>query len=245
MDDTLRGLERAVEADPADGAAVRRYEQALRRADAGERLVARYRLKYACPLRFEDLNEGSAPDTRDCQRCQRPVRLARDLDGLAEAVGAGACVAFPRRWLDQAILRLAEDPQVDSAREVAAPCVVSSAVAWVDLSRGSQARASIEPGLPGLFFSEGLHSWPAIPLEIRAGVLHLAAGRLEPPGELLDYLRLASGVREIQVWLADPEQVFELLEIHAPLETMLMGVVAPDDVVPGPGALGEEGPRLA
>lgn len=243
MDDSLRSLERALEADPADASAVRRYEQALRRAGGAEQLQARYRLKFSCPLRFEDLGEGAAPDVRDCQRCQRPVRLARDLDGLAQSVAEGHCVAFPREWIGSAIERLVAEPEVDSAEEVAAPCLVSSAAGWVDLSLGGDARAGIEPGLGGLFLSEDLHAWPAIPLGVREGVLELAAGRLEPPRGVLDRLRLASGTRRVRVSLAAHELVFELLEIHAPLRPLLMGVVLPDDYRPLPGQ--DEGPRLA
>lgn len=242
MDESLRALERAVEADPDDAATTRRYEQALRRSGEEERLRARYRLKFLCPLRFSDLSPTPHGHVRDCARCERPVRLTPDLEALAEAVAQGECVAFPREWAEQAIVRLSEEPELDSAREARAPCVVPSEVAWLDLGEGSPARAALEPGLAGLFWSEDLYAWPAFPLRVaEGGVLELAVGSLEPPPGVLERIQLASGTRRERLALADPAQLYELLDRHAPAPPLLLGVVLPEP--PGPGL--DSGPRLA
>ena len=239
MDDELRALQRGAEADPADSTLARRYEQALRRAEEHERLAERYRLKFLCPLKFSELRATDQPRVRDCARCSRSVELTSSQAELAEAVARGSCVAFPREWTEGALVALAEDPRLDSAQETASPCVVASEVPWLDLSPGSPARLAIEPGLGGLFAGEVLVTCPALPLRIERGELHLATGRLEVSEQLLEHVCLASGTRTVRLFLADPEQICELLEIHAPPEALMMGIVLPQELDD------DQGPRLA
>lgn len=241
MDDSLRALQHAADADPADSALAQRLEQALRRAEEGERLLARYELKFRCPLRFEDLTPTEEGSVRACARCERPVHLVRTQDSLADSVAQGHCVAFPSEWAREAFLRLAEEPSLDSAQESKPPCLVESQAAWIDLSPGSEGRTSITPGLGGLFAGELLVMGPALPLRVEGGEAWVAVARLEVSEHLLDHVRLATGARKVRLFLADPTLIHELLEVHAPPAPLMMGVVAPPDYEPPPG---EPGPQI-
>lgn len=240
MDDSLRALQHAADADPADSALAQSLEQALRRAQEDERLLARYELKFRCPLRFEDLTPTNEGRVRDCARCERPVHLVREPAELAESVAEGHCVAFPSDWGRVAFGRLVDDPQLDSAQEKEAPCLVESQAAWIDLSPGSEGRRSITPGLGGLFAGELLVMGPVLPLRVEAGEVWVAVARLELSEHLLDHVRLATGARKVRMFLADPTLIHELLEVHAPPAPLMMGVVAPMDYDPP-----DSGPRLA
>jgi hypothetical protein len=240
MDDELRALQRGADGDPADSSLARRYERALRRAEEEELLKERYRLKFLCPLEFSQLTPTAEPRVRDCERCSRPVELTTSEAELAEAVAKGSCVAFPREWTEGTLVALADDPRLDSARGTDSPCIVASAVSWVDLSPGSPARLAIEPGLGGLFAGEVLVTCPALPMRIEGGELHVASGTLDVSVHVIEHVRLASGARTVRLFLADPEQVYELLEVHAPPEPLMMGIMIPDDYSEDDGA-----PRLA
>jgi len=241
VDDALRALEHAADADPADSALAQRLEQALRRAQESERLQARYELKFRCPLRFEDLTPTAAGDVRACARCERPVHLVRSPESLADSVAAGHCVAFPSDWTQDALVRLIDEPRLDSAQESQAPCLVESRAAWLDLSPGSEGRRSITPGLGGLFAGELLVMGPVLPLRVEAGEVHVAVAQLELSEHLLDHVRLATGARKVRLFLAEPTLIHELLEVHAPPAPLMMGVVAPMDF-DVPGEPGEPGP---
>ncbi|MBL4849091.1 MAG: hypothetical protein JKY65_26500 [Planctomycetes bacterium] len=229
MDDALRSLQREADADPADATLARHYEQALRRAEEGARLKERYRLKFLCPLKFSELRATAQPRVRDCERCSRPVELTTSQAELAEAVAKGACVAFPREWTEGALVTLANDERLDSAQDAKSPCMVASDVPWLDLSPKSPARLAIEPGLGGLFSGEVLVTCPALPMRIENGELHLATGTLDVSEHLLHHVQLASGTRSVRISLADPEQIYELLEVHAPPEPLMMGIMLPSE----------------
>jgi type II secretion system (T2SS) protein E len=243
VDDSLRALQHAADADPADSALAQRLEQALRRAEESERLRARYELKFRCPLRFEDLAPTEEGRVRDCARCERPVHLVRAPDELAQSVASGHCVAFPSEWAQDAFVRLIDDPRLDSAQETSAPCLVESQAAWLDLSPGSEGRTSITPGLGGLFAGELLVMGPVLPLRVEGGEVHVAVAQLELSEHLLDHVRLATGARKVRLFLADPTLIHELLEVHAPPAPLMMGVVAPMDY-DEPSEPGESGPPI-
>lgn len=246
MDDALRALQHAADADPADPALAQRLEQALRRSEDHERLQARYRLKFLCPLRFRDLGPTPEGTVRECARCERSVHLVKTPQELADSVAEGHCVAFPREWTTElALVQLVDEPRLDSAQETKAPCLVPSEAGWLDLSVGSPARAEISPGLGGLFAGELLMTGPALPLRVEKGEVHLAVANLDVSDYVLDHCRLATGARNVRLYLAEPVLIHELLEVHAPPEPLMMGVVGPG--LPGeydPDDLLGEGPPI-
>ena len=123
MDQDLRALQRAAEADPADRDAARRYDEALRRAGDEEALFERYRFKFLCPLAFEDLTEGLHPFVRDCAQCERSVFYCRSPEELAEHVEAGDCVAFHLDALGDMVSAVAETG-ASTAEEPGSVCLV-------------------------------------------------------------------------------------------------------------------------
>ncbi|MGE0706845.1 MAG: hypothetical protein AB7N76_06535 [Planctomycetota bacterium] len=224
MDETLRELERAAQAEPSDPDVARRLERALRAGGETERLEARFRFKFQCPLRFEDLRAGEVARERLCQRCGCAVVHVRDAAELRDAVAGGRCVAFFERDLKGAFAALAADERLCSAEEQGAPCVVPSEREAVRL-----AEVQVEPGLPSLFDPWLLRRYTALPLRIREGVLEVAwASSDRPDRVLLDALRLTSGARQVRFLLAERAEVEEALERVAP-EPMLMGIVVPFD----------------
>ncbi len=243
MDDALRALQHAADADPADSALAQRLEQALRRAEESERLQARYELKFRCPLRFEDLTPTPEGSVRACARCERPVRLVHAAEDLADSVAEGHCVAFPSGWAQDALVRLIDEPRLDSAQEQSAPCLVESQAAWLDLRPGSEGRTSITPGLGGLFAGELLVMGPVLPLRVERGEVWVAVAQLEVSEHLLDHVQLATGARKVRLYLADPTLIHELLEVHAPPAPLMMGVVGPMDF-DEPQEPGEPGPPI-
>src|SRR5690606_30910293 len=66
LDDELQRLLREAEATPTDEGLALRVDQALRRAGRDEQRRARFRFKFECPLRFEDLRPGKDPLVRSC-----------------------------------------------------------------------------------------------------------------------------------------------------------------------------------
>lgn len=238
MDERLRRLQRAADARPSDEAAASRYERALRAAGEEEALHARFRLKYACPLRFEQLQAGPDPRTRRCERCQRDVHYVDSLAQLRERVGGGECVAFYAGRFGDALAHLAADETLHAASEEGSACLVEFERERIDL-----ASAPIEPGLAASFDPWLLRRHRVFPIRIEEGTLEVAWAASDPvPSELSAALRGASGARPLRVFLASPQQVDEAIDAFNP-EPMLMGIVAPAPLLePEPGLVEQDPP---
>ena len=222
MDERLRRLQRAADARPSDEAAASRYERALRAAGEEEALQARFQLKYACPLRFEQLQAGPDPRTRHCERCQRDVHYVDDLAQLRARVSAGACVAFYAGRFSEAIADLAADDALHGAAEEGSACLVEFARERIEL--GS---APIEAGLAASFDPWLLRRHQVFPIRIVAGTLEVAWASSDPvPRELSAALQGASGARPLRVFLASAAEIERVLDLYNP-EPMLMGIVEP------------------
>lgn len=124
MDDALAKLKRAHEAAPDDVEAARRYEQGLERAGRQGEAAALYRLKFACPVRWEDMTPTPASAVRVCQTCTRQVHLVKSYDELRARAGQGHCVMAVGKWAALLVDQLAADPATTFAREPSRPCVV-------------------------------------------------------------------------------------------------------------------------
>ena len=104
MDEDLQRLLREAEAHPTDEGLARRVDHALRRAGRDDERRARFRFKFQCPLRFEDLQPSPVdPLERACDRCHRQVRFVASVEQLAEQVAQGRCVAFERKALGDVV----------------------------------------------------------------------------------------------------------------------------------------------
>lgn len=135
MDEGLRRLERESRSDPSDIEAARRLDHALARAGDGKELRRRYRAKFLCPLRFEELTPTADPLRRACDRCHRSVRFVRTEAELTERVAEGACVAFQRRDLGRVLDLTIADPRLHSAADPWRSCLVATDLPFVDLDR--------------------------------------------------------------------------------------------------------------
>ncbi len=124
MDDALAKLKRAHEAAPDDVEAARRYEQGLERAGREGEAVALYRLKFACPVRWQDMAQSPTDTVRVCQTCTRQVHMVKSYDELRTKAEQGHCVMAVGRWATLLVDQLAADPATTFAREPARPCVV-------------------------------------------------------------------------------------------------------------------------
>ncbi|MGE0712910.1 MAG: hypothetical protein AB7N76_11500 [Planctomycetota bacterium] len=126
MDHELRDLERDATAEPSDIDRAQRYDQALLRAGRSGEVAGRFRFKFQCPLRYQQLTPTDEPDVRACDRCQRTVHYCRSIEALSEAVAAGRCVAFRRSEVGEPFLELCAVPGLHSAHQPDRPCVVHS-----------------------------------------------------------------------------------------------------------------------
>lgn len=124
MDDALAKLRRAHEAAPDDVEAARRYEQGLERAGREADAGALYRLKFACPVRWEDMTPSPRQGVRECRTCARQVHTVRTYDELRARAAEGHCVMAVGRWATILVDQLAADPATTFARDPARPCVV-------------------------------------------------------------------------------------------------------------------------
>ncbi|MBX3468171.1 MAG: hypothetical protein KF878_14965 [Planctomycetes bacterium] len=229
MDDDVQRLLREAEASPGDAALARRVDGALRRAGRDDERRARFRFKFQCPLRFEDLKaEPSDPLVRSCERCHRQVRFVAAVDALAEQVAQGHCVAFERRVLGDVVARVADDPRQHSARVPGAPCLVPTDLPWVDLDAFTPTPDLLRV-LPGVL----AHEHRAVPVAAAPRVLRVACATLAD--RVVQELTFMTGMR-IELALADPAAVDRALErLYGPEEEhFLMGEVVAGD--PG-GAL--------
>lgn len=124
MDDEVERLERAYRQDPSAEHG-ERLKAALLRAGRREELRERYRLGFACDVRWTDM----APMNRDgavrrCGTCRRDVHLARthaDFDRLA---AAGHCVAVVPRELPRVLDHLIDTPGRGLEKGERGPCLV-------------------------------------------------------------------------------------------------------------------------
>jgi len=73
VDDELLRLRRACADDPADPLSARAYDAALHRAGKPEEVYERFKLKFQCPKRWEELTQGQALGIRHCDECQKDV----------------------------------------------------------------------------------------------------------------------------------------------------------------------------
>jgi len=180
VDADLQELRRAVEAHPGDVTLTQRLEQALRRAGKEDEQRARYRIKFLCARRFEDLTPTPDPQVRLCDQCKRSVTYLRTPAELRGHVARGECTALPQALLPQAFAALAEDPSQHSA-PAPRPCVVESALRFVELEGLAVEREDLERfsgtfartlRLLPLGVSEGKlavgHAWALSDAELRA-----------------------------------------------------------------------------
>lgn len=223
LDEDLQRLLREAEAHPSDEGVARRVDHALRRAGRDEERRARFRFKFQCPLRFEDLRPGDGPLVRACDRCRRQVRFVASVEELAEQVAQGRCVAFERRALGDVVARVADDPRNHSARVEGSPCLVPTDLPWVDLDRFTPT-----PDLRGLVPASMAHMYRVVPVGRAKGVLRVAAADLRP--DVVDDLRFMLNLQVERV-LADPaavERAIERIYGPEPEPEYLMGDVLPE-----------------
>jgi len=236
VDQDLSELERRARANPEDRDLADRLDRALLRAGRDEQVQARYRFKFQCPLRFEDLQaSGDDLTQRSCARCERSVRLVRTPEELAERVAAGECVAIPQDSLAAGCLELAESPDVSSASQPGRPCVHASALRFVDLDQLEIPRAALElipPSFALTYRVVPVALWPAqregaaepLALNPRTGevssledpipCLEVACSP-ETSATVVEDLEFMLDL-EIRVALASPDALGRALERHYP-----------------------------
>lgn len=227
LDEDLQRLLREAEAHPTDEGLARRLDHALRRAGRDEERRARFRFKFQCPLRYEDLRPNPVdPLERACDRCQRRVRFVASVDELAEQVAQGHCVAFERRTLGDVVARVADDPRNHSAKVPGTPCLVPTDLPWVDLD-GFTPPAALMNLLPAAL----AHLHRVVPVERAGGVLRVAVASRD--GGAPEDLAFMLNTR-VEVVLADPAAVDRAIErIYGPEPEpeYLMGDMLPDEDV--------------
>lgn len=206
MDEELQRLARDAATHPNDEGLARRLDHALRRAGRDDERRARFRFKFQCPLRYEDLAPTSDPLQRSCERCQRQVRFVANVDELAEQVAQGHCVAFERRALEGVVARVAEDPRQHSALAPGTPCLVPTDLEFVDLD----AIEGVTVGALRVFSGLLAHDYRAFPVEQTRGTLRLAFAS-PPSSKVLDDLRFMLGLSIVPV-LAAPAAVDRAIE---------------------------------
>ena len=126
MDQDLERMRRDVEAAPADADAARRYEQALLRAGKRDEAKARYRFKFQCPKRWEELGVqfDLCVDHRRCGDCDRRVEFVATPEELAAQIRAGTCVASQPAVIGAALELLLDDAELNPARGEQEPCLM-------------------------------------------------------------------------------------------------------------------------
>jgi hypothetical protein len=214
-DEDLQRLAREADADPADEAVARRLEQGLRRAGQVDALRARFRFKFLCPLRYEDLAPTDDPLMRACGRCARVVVFVRDPAELAREVARGSCVAFERRALEQVVAGLADQPGLDLVRRPGTPCVVATDLPFVDLDAAPRPPAAdaLPPGVA--------RQHRAVPVERPGGgVLRVAFATPPTQGDLASVAARAGAAR-VEPVLAEPAAVDRALDRLDPREVLM------------------------
>lgn len=228
MDDDVQRLRREAAARPEDEAAARRLDRALERAGERAELGRRYRMKFECPLRFEQLDPTSDPLERACGQCLKTVRHVRTCDELSAQVAKGGCVAVARSLLDQAGAALAAGGRLHSASDVDRPCVVPTDLAFVDLDAEPPAPEALAELSPEL-----IRSFRAIPVALAGDELRVAVMSWSDLSETLSELRRLTG-REVSPVLAAADAFARALERVAPYveEELLTGLMVEDPFVP-------------
>ncbi len=146
MDDELLRLARAAADDPRDEQAARAYDAALRRAGRREEVYERFKLKFECPKKWDELEATPGRDARHCEECQKEVRWVRNEQEFMKLAEAGQCVAFDTRSFESVV----ENDKLNTARDENAPCLLPAPVPrrwpskgdWAELVRRRDAAAS-------------------------------------------------------------------------------------------------------
>ncbi len=227
MDESLSELERRAAANPADAVTAARLDRSMLRAGQDEAVAQRYRFKFRCPLRFEDLAMGADPLKRDCKRCSRTVHLVRTPAELADRVAVGDCVAFSKGSLAAACVDLAKDPRVHSAEQVGRPCLQDADTPFVDLDTFEISPLTLKR-FPGVF----ARTYEVVPVSWveRRQLLHVCCANTSSVATTLDDLRFMLNTR-VELALAAPEAVQRAIDRYYPPgedphgEFMMMGDV--------------------
>ncbi|MBL4847413.1 MAG: hypothetical protein JKY65_17990 [Planctomycetes bacterium] len=133
MDESLKRLRRAHEADRADPQAARAYDHGLRRAGETDEVERLYAFKFKCDIDWCALpiiDFGGSE--RHCDRCDRSVHFVRSRGELATRVQAGECVAFDPSDID-ALAFVVEDAGQHLGEEQASPCLVEGDLSSIPL----------------------------------------------------------------------------------------------------------------
>lgn len=223
MDQDLSELERRARANPHDRELADRLDRSLLRAGRGEELGARYRLKFQCPLRFDDLEPSPDLTRRSCQRCQATVQLVRTPAALAARVAEGSCVAIPRDSLAASYLELGSSEAVTSGSEPKPPRVHGADLRFVDLDAVEVPPAALEL-IPPVF----AHTYQVVPIAVSSAGPEALNGqrsagfagprpRLEiacgpsAPATVVEDLRFMLDL-QVRVAIAEPEALARALE---------------------------------
>lgn len=208
MDLNLSELERRARANPGDSDLASQLDRALLRAGREEQVQERYRSKFRCPLRFEDLPIVADPAKRACARCVRMVSFVSTVEGLAERIARGECVALGEDAMGEASLQLALSPWVHSAEEASRPCLQVTGLRYVDLDSFAVSPAAVE-WLP----ADVAYTYQVVPLTLEADParLEIACAAPSNAASVIDDLELMLDV-EVRLALADPEAVSRALE---------------------------------
>jgi len=215
MDQELRTLARAADADPTDEAAARRYDAALLQLGKREQVQERLRWKFQCPLKWTDMAATADPAIRHCGSCDRDVHAARDEKELRAHVLQGRCVAFPEALQRQAFEGFEDEKKLHSAKDPARPCVVLGGAAPVEIPL--DALNSLAEG--------HVYRSHIVPVEVRGSRVVVAVS----PQRLwrLDRMRRDAG-RELEATLVSEEELGRLFQMYsASKRPMLLGRVAP------------------
>jgi hypothetical protein len=172
MDEKLERLAREAATDPTDEAAARRLDSALARAGREEELRERYRFKFECPLRWQDLSVSESGRTRYCHECKQRVFAVQDLAELREHVRKGHCVGVPSSLLALAFSELPKERSLHSATDPEAPCVVPGGALPLP--------QTIPEGVQRLLRREEAERLRAVPIAIRDGTTVLATAKQTP-----------------------------------------------------------------
>jgi type II secretion system (T2SS) protein E len=231
VDQDLSELERRARANPEDRDLADRLDRGLLRAGRNEELQQRYRFKFQCPLRFDDLAATPSLSRRTCESCQRSVHLVETPEELAERAAAGDCVAIPRDSLAAGYLELGRSPRLSSAVELEHGCVHETKLRFVDLDR-----IEIPPAVIDLIPAAFARTYQVLPIAHLAPqrapssdplALDPSSGKAVPLEDPVPCLEIAcmpdaSSVLaedlefmldiEVRISLADPEAIARALE---------------------------------
>jgi tetratricopeptide (TPR) repeat protein len=222
MDADLEALRRAVADNPGDELAARRYVASLLRSGRADTAREVYRVKFACPKSWADLEPTRERGVSFCSGCQRPVFAVKEPEEARLHVKQGHCIAILEDRAPAAFDRLVAEPALHAASEPRSPCV---------LVRGS---------IPEIVPAEVLAKIDAptarehgvVPLASSPGKLAVAVAKLDL--DVIERLRFQLGIHLEPVLVLDDELRAAIERLYGPApppEEYFMGEITVEDPV--------------